>query len=246
MEAAHNEALRTPAQEATIAAKYGLKFFQLADMTTNTPLPELNSMPELTNAIFAAVKGGTTDIVNVDAQGKAAFATVSKIVPARNAEYAEVQNEVVQRFLTAEADRMAEDAAKQAADRARKGESLEAIGKAYGLSVKTAAPFTVDGAAEGIGAATQLSAAFEAKAGGIVGPIAAQSSQFVCRVTDKIPADMNQFASNKSAMVQSIEQQKQQVQQPLFRDSIANDLKRRGKVKINDAAIRKIAGSFEG
>jgi peptidyl-prolyl cis-trans isomerase D len=246
MEAAHNEALRTPAQEAAIAAKYGLKFFQLADMTTNTPLPELNSMPELTNAIFAMVKGGTTDIVNADAQGKAAFATVSKIVPARNAEYAEVQNEVVQRFLTAEADRLAEDAARQAADRARKGESLEAIGKAYGLSVKTAAPFTIDGAAEGIGAATQLSAAFEAKAGAIVGPIAAQSSQFVCRVADKIPADMNQFASNKTAMVQSIEQQKQQVQQPLFRDSIVNDLKRRGKVKINDAAIRKIAGSFEG
>jgi len=246
MEAAHNEALRTPAQEAAIAAKYGLKFFQMADMTTNTPLPELNSMPELTNAIFAAVKGTTTDVVNVDAQGKSAFATVSKVVPARNGEFAEVQNEVMQRFLTAEADRLAEDAAKQAADRARKGESLEAIGKAYGLSVKAAAPFSIDGAAEGIGAATQLSAAFDAKAGGIVGPIAAQSSQFVCRVADKIPADMNQFASNKTAMVQALEQQKQQVQQPLFRDSIVTDLKRRGKIKINDAAIRKIAGSFEG
>jgi peptidyl-prolyl cis-trans isomerase D len=246
MEAAHNEALRTPAQEAAIATKYGLKFFKLDNMTTNTPLPELNSMPELTNAIFAAAKGATTDVVNVDAQGKAAFATVLNVVPARNAEYTEVQSEVAQRFQTAEADRLAEEAARQAADRARKGESLEAIGKAYGLSVKTAAPFTIDGAAEGIGAATQLSAAFEAKPGGIVGPVAVQSAQFVCRVADKIPADMNQFATNKSAMVQALEQQKQQVQQPLFRDSIVNDLKRRGKVKINEAVIRKIAGSFEG
>jgi peptidyl-prolyl cis-trans isomerase D len=246
MEAAHNEALRTPAQAAAIATKYGLKYFKLDNMTTNTPLPELNSMPELTNAIFAVAKGATTDVVNLDAQGKAAFATVSNIVPARNAEYAEVQSEVQQRFATAEADRLAEEASKQAADRARKGESLETIGKAYGLSVKTAAPFTIDGAAEGIGSGTQLAAAFEAKPGGIIGPIAAQSAQFVCRVAEKIPADMNQFTSNKSAMVQALEQQKQQVQQPLFRDSIVNDLKRRGKVKINEAAIRKIAGSFEG
>jgi len=206
----------------------------------------VNSFPELSNAIFAALKGATTDIVNADAQGKAAFATILKIVPPRNAEYAEVQNEVMQRFLTAEADRLAADAARQAVDRARKGETLEAIGKAYGLTVKTAAPFTVDGAAEGIGAATQLSAAFEAKPGGIVGPIAAQASQFVCRVSEKIPADMNQYASNKTAVVQSLEQQKLQMQQPLFRDSVVNDLKRRGKVKINDAAIRRIAGSFEG
>jgi peptidyl-prolyl cis-trans isomerase D len=246
IEAAHNEALRTPGQEAAIANKYGLKYFKLDSLTTSTPLPELNSVPELTNAIFAAAKGATTDVVNVDTQGKAAFATISKIVPARNAEYAEVENDVTQRFASSEADRLAEEAAKQAAGRARKGETLEMIAKAYGLSVKTAAPFTIDGAAEGIGAATQLAAAFEAKPGGIVGPIAAQGGEFVCRVSEKIPADMKQYASNKAATVQSLERQKLQMQQPLFRDSVVNDLKRRGKVKINDAAIRKIAGSFEG
>ena len=246
IEAAHNEALRTPNQEAAIAAKYGLKYFKADSVTTGTALPGVNSFPELSNAIFAALKGATTDIVNADAQGKAAFATILKIVPPRNAEYAEVQNEVMQRFLSAEADRLAADAARQAVDRARKGETLEAIGKAYGLTVKTAAPFTVDGAAEGIGAATQLSAAFEAKPGGIVGPIAAQASQFVCRVSEKIPADMSQFASNKAAIVEGLEQQKLQMQQPLFRDSVVQDLKRRGKVKINEAAIRRIAGSFEG
>ncbi|HEY3454071.1 MAG TPA: peptidylprolyl isomerase [Bryobacteraceae bacterium] len=246
IEAAHNEALRAPTQEAAIAAKYGLKYFKADNLTTNTPLPEMNGVPELTNAIFAAAKGGTTDVVNVDAQGKAGFATVSKIVPARNAEYAEVQGEVMQRYVTAESDRLAEEAAKQAAERARKGENLEALGKAYGLTVKTAAPFTIDGAAEGIGAATQLSAAFEAKQGGIVGPIAAQGGQFVCKVSEKMPADMSQYASNKAAIVESLEQQKLQMQQPLFRDSVVQDLKRRGKVKINEAAIRRIAGSFEG
>jgi len=152
----------------------------------------------------------------------------------------------MQHFLTAESGTLAEEAAKKAAERARKGESLEAIGKEYGIAVKTAAPFTVDGAAEGIGSASDLASAFQAKAGDIVGPIAAQSSEFICKVSDKVPADMSQYASNKTAMVQSLEQQKQQTQQPLFRDSVVSDLKRRGKIKLNGQAIGKIIGSYEG
>ena len=43
--------------------------------------------------------------------------------------------------MESEADRLSQEAAKEAADSARKGESLEAIAKRYGTTVKTAAPF---------------------------------------------------------------------------------------------------------
>ncbi|MFL6463760.1 MAG: peptidyl-prolyl cis-trans isomerase, partial [Bryobacteraceae bacterium] len=190
-------------------------------------------------------KGSVTDVVNVDAQGKAAFAVVKNVTPARNAEYAEVQGEVLGKYTTAEADRLAQEAAKTAADRARKGESLAAIGKSYGLTVKTSAPFTIDGAAEGIGSATTLSAAFKDNAGDILGPVAAQSGQFVCRVSEKIPADMTQFAKNKESVVQSLTQQRQSVQQPLFRDSVVAELKRRGKIKMNQDTLNRLIGSFQ-
>jgi hypothetical protein len=36
------------------------------------------------------------------------------------------------------------------------------------------------------------------------------------------------------------------VQQPLFRDSVVNDLKRRGKIKMNEAAISRIIGNYQG
>jgi peptidyl-prolyl cis-trans isomerase D len=245
MDAAHSEILRTPAQAEAIAKKYNLRFFKVAQMTTSTPLPEVNAQPQLANAIFATPKGGTTDVVDTDNQGKSAFATVNNVIPARNAEYAEVQNDVMQRYATAEADRLAQEAATHAADRARKGKNLEAIAKEYGLTVKTASPFTVDGAAEGIGAATELSAAFKANVGSIVGPVASQGGQFVCRVSDRLPADMSQYASNKKATVESLEQQRLQIQQPLFRDSVVADLKRRGKVKLNEATISRIVGSYE-
>jgi hypothetical protein len=45
--------------------------------------------------------------------------------------------------------------------------------------------------------------------------------------------------------VQSLEQQRLQIQQPLFRDSVLTDLKRRGKVKMNEATISRIIGSYQ-
>lgn len=245
IDAARAEVLKTPAQAEAIAKKYNLRFFKLDQMTTTTALPEVNAQPQLTNAIFAAQKGATTDVVSMDAQGKAAFATVTGVQPARNGEYAEVQNDVAQRYISAEGDRLAQEAAKRAAERARKGENLETIAKSYGLTVKSAPPFTIDGAAEGLGAASQLTAAFDANLGGVVGPVQAQTGQAVCKVSQKISADMTQFAANKSATVQSLEQQRLQIQQPLFRDSVVTDLKRRGKIKMNEATISRLVGSFE-
>ena len=245
MDAAHSEITRNPGQVETIAKKYNLKFFKVNDVATGTALPEVNTQPELTNAIFAAAKGTVTDVTNMDAQGKAAFAEVTNILPSHDSDYAAVQSDVLQRYTTAESQRLAEEAAKSAAERARKGESLEAIAKNNGLSVKTAAPFTIDGAAEGIGSATLFAQAFKEKVGSVVGPIAAQSGQFVCRVSQEVPADMGQFQANKAATVQSLVQQRQTIQQPLFRDSVVTDLKRRGKIKVNEANINRIVSSYQ-
>jgi hypothetical protein len=36
------------------------------------------------------------------------------------------------------------------------------------------------------------------------------------------------------------------VQQPLFRDSVVSDLKRRGKVQMNQAAVNHIVERYQG
>jgi len=198
------------------------------------------------NAIFAATKGSVTDISNIEAQGKTAFAVVTSITPPHDADYASVQADVLKKYVDTESERLAQEAAKAAAERARKGESLEAIAKSYGIQVKTAAPFAIDGAAEGIGSASLLSAAFKDKVGDIIGPVASASGQFVCRVSERIAADMNQYSQNKEAMIQSLKQQRQSIQQPLFRDSVVSDLKRRGKIKINQANLNRVMTSYQG
>ncbi|MBV9611485.1 MAG: peptidylprolyl isomerase [Acidobacteriaceae bacterium] len=245
IDAARAEILRNPGQAEPIAKKYNVRFFKVDNFARTGSLPEVNTPPDLVNAIFGTAKNGTTDVVDVQNQGKQAFAVITNIVPARNAEYAEVENEVLQRYTTADSLRLAQQAAQAAADRARKGESLESLAKQYGIQVKTAAPFTIDGAAEGIGSASLLSAAFKGNVGDVFGPIAAQSGEFVCKVSQKLPADMTQFAKNKDSIVQSLMQQRQSVEQPLFRQSIVSELKRRHKIKINEAALEHIIGSYQ-
>jgi peptidyl-prolyl cis-trans isomerase D len=245
IDGAHDEISRNPAQADAVAQKYGLKIFHVNGFASGGSLPEVNTQPEVVNTITTASKGSVTDVVDMDNQGKAAFAVVTNIIPAKNADYTVVQSDVLQKYTTAESLKLSEAAAKEASDKARKGESLEALAKDYGVSVKTAAPFTIDGAAEGIGSATLMPAAFKANIGDTVGPIAAQAGQFVCKVTEKIPADMSQFAKNKDSVVQSIASQRQAVEAPLFRDSVVNDLKKRGKIKINEANLDRMVTSYQ-
>lgn len=245
MDAAHAEIMRNPAQAEAIAKKYNLKFFKLNNFANTDSMPEVNTQPEVTNAVFSTPKGGVTDVIDLANQGKQAFAVITNVRAAKNAEYAEVQSDVLARYITAESSRLAEQAAKNAADRAGKGESLEAIAKEYGLSVKTAAPFTIDGAAEGIGSASLFADGFKENPGSVVGPVAAQSAEFVCKISQKIPADMSQFAKNKDGIIQSLEQKQQSVQAPLFRASVVNELKRRKKIQINQAALERIIGSYQ-
>jgi peptidyl-prolyl cis-trans isomerase D len=245
METARDQVAKTPAKAQEIATGLGLQFVKLDGLTQGATIPDLSD-PQLASAVFSTPKGGVTDVVNVDKQGKSGFVIVNNILPSRPAEFAEVQDQVAARYTTDESNRLAAEAATTAAEKVHKGETIEAVAKEYGLTVKTAAPFTADGTAEGIGSGSQLSAAFAAKAGDVVGPVTIGSSEFLCRVTDKMPADMSQFAQNKSAIVDALVQQRQQVQGPLFRDSVVAELKKRGKIKMNDATISRLIGALQG
>ncbi len=245
VDAAHAEITNHPAQAQAIAQKHHLKFYALNDVSGTSPLPQVNGAPAMMNALFAAKAGGVTQVVTLDTQGKDAFAAVNKVAPAHNAEYQQVRQQVLQGYLAAESAKLAKQAADQAAARARKGESLKAIAKEAHLKVETAAPFTINGAAEGLGSATLIAAAFQDKVGAIVGPVSAQESQFVCQISQKIPADMSKFAASKDSIVQDLTSHQQNVQGPLFRDSVVAYLTQHGKVRIDGDNYKRVLDSYK-
>ena len=77
-----------------------------------------------------------------------------------------------------------------------------------------------------------------------MGPVTAQSADFVCKVSEKIPADMSQFAKNRGSIIQSLQADRQRIQDPLFQNSVVAELKRRGKIKYNQSTIDRMVGSF--
>jgi hypothetical protein len=172
---------------------------------------------------------------------------VTNITPSRVANFDEVQAQVTDRYTNEEAGRLMQDAANAAAARVKKGEDFQLVAKSEGAELKTASPFTVTGSAEGIGPATALEQAFgpQAKVGETFGPVSQSSSLFICKITSKTPADMNQFAQNRDTMIQTLKQKKGELQGSLFGDSLVTDLKKRGVVKLNQRAIQSLAASYK-
>jgi peptidyl-prolyl cis-trans isomerase D len=243
---ARDETARNPSQAQAIATKYGLKFFNVDQVPSTASLPDVNSQQEVSSAIFAARKGEVTQVVALDNPPKAAYGIVTTITPAHPATFEEVKQQVVSQYTTEQANQLMMDAAKKAAERAKKGESLEAIAKSEGGQLKTAQPFASMGAAEGIGAASTVADAFapSTKVGDAFGPLVQGESAFVYKVTEKDPADMSKFPQNRDNMIQAIKQKKGEVQGALFGDSIVADLKKHGVIKINTQTIQTLAASF--
>lgn len=245
--AARAETARNPSQAQAIATKHGLKFFNVEQATSSTMLPDVGSQQDVSNALFGAHKGEVTQVITLDNPPKSAYGIVTSITPSHPAKFDEVKAQVTSQYTTEQAHQLMTNAANTAAQRAKKGESLEAIAKSEGGTLKTAQPFTIMGAAEGIGAASAVADAFapSAKVGDAFGPLVQGESVFVYKVTSKDPADMSKFAQNRENMIQALKQKKGEVQGALFGASIVADLKNHGVIKMNNQAIQQLAASFK-
>ena len=52
--------------------------------------------------------------------------------------------------------------------------------------------------------------------GDVIGPVDSSGNVYVCKVTEKDPADMTKFAQNRDAMIQTLKQKKGEIQGALF------------------------------
>ncbi|MGC2659508.1 MAG: peptidylprolyl isomerase [Bryobacteraceae bacterium] len=243
--AAHAETEKNPGQVAEIAKKYDLRYLKVDQVAGNQSLPEVMTSPEPIGNIFNTPKGQVTKVSNIDSMGKAEFAVVTAIAPAHQSTLEDAHKEVVDKYTTAESLRLNHEAATKADEDAKKGTPLEVIGKQYGLEVKTAAPFTQNGAAEGIGPGVDLKAAFTANVGGVLPVVNITSNSFVCKVTQKVPANMEDYEKNKAAYIQQLSGQLQGFYQKLLRQSLVDHLKQTGKIKINQELLARLVSDTQ-
>ncbi|HEX4810758.1 MAG TPA: peptidyl-prolyl cis-trans isomerase [Bryobacteraceae bacterium] len=243
--AAHAEIDKNPAQAADIAKKYNLRYLKVDQPATNQNLPEVGNAPDALSAVLTTPKGQVSKIVNLDNISKSMFVVVDSITPAHPSTFEDAQKEILDRYTSAESLRLNQEAAKKAEEEAKAGQPLAAIAKQDGLEVKTAPPFTITGAAEGIGSGVNLKAAFKANVGDVIPVVNITANSFVCKVTQKLPADMADFEKNKEAYIQHLSEQLQSFYQKVFRESLVSDLRKRGKIKMNNELISHVMSNTQ-
>jgi hypothetical protein len=156
-----------------------------------------------------------------------------------------VQSKVHDAVLNDKLTKLVDQKATQLVEKARAaGGDLAAAAKSMGLEVKTSDAVDRAGAIEGLGSAGMLPDPFTKPVGSIIGPNGiAADTKVVCKVVEKIPADLSGLASQRLAIRDQLKNEKGRARNALFEEGVRDALTEEGKIKIHQAVIdRMLAG----
>jgi hypothetical protein len=180
---------------------------------------------------------------------KLAVAAVTNVEPSKQATLAEVEPRIRESLISTKAAQLTEQRVKATAEKLKSLQGsgdLTAIAKAVGGEVKNTQPFTVEGAADGIGPASYLQEAFQKPVGSMIGPITLGNQVFLVKVADKQVADAAALQAARDEIVLSIKQRKAQERKELFEDGLLTRLIKEGKVKKNQDTIKRLVNQYVG
>ena len=174
------------------------------------------------------------------------LSVVTDILPARQAEFAEVESQVRERLVTEEVGRLLVKRSEEVAAKAKQTGDLRKAVQGLGLEVKTSDEFTRNGAIEGVGSAAFLSAAFTEAPGTITGPVAVSDVRVIYKVLSHAPANMAELAAQSASIRDEIKSRKARERNSLFEDSIKQALEKDGKIKVYQDAVQRLVNGFRG
>lgn len=240
----HAALVRSPEEGRQLAQKYGVPITHVSDADLSKPIEGIGNNPDFQEAIRSLQKGQVTPIAQ-PAANKLAMAVLTDSKPSRQAELREVESEIRETVLKQKATELAKKRAAEAEEKIQAaGGDLKKVAQSMGLEVKTTPDFTRDAAAEGIGPASYLAEAFEKEVGAVLPPVTVGDQVFIVKVAGKTPADLTQLASQREDLVSSIRTAKARQRDELFKDGLLTQLIQDGKVKIHDAAMKRLIASY--
>ncbi len=245
-ERVRGELQKNPQQAQQIASRNDLAYYHVDSFSPGGTVPEFGNNPDFNDAVSSTPQNGVTQVMQAPGN-KLAVAVVTGVQPERQAELPDVQDQIRQQIVSMKAmdllnKRAADALAKAKAD----GGDLKKVAQSMGLEVKSTQEFTQDGAADGIGPATAVRQGFEEPVGAVFGPVPVSDGRFICKVANRIPADMGKLPEQRAGVVAALKQQKGRQQVELFMDSVRNALTREGKVKIHQDVFDRVINSYKG
>jgi peptidyl-prolyl cis-trans isomerase D len=240
---AHAELVKAPQNAQQIASQLNLEFVDVPAYAPGSPIAQLGNDPQVGATVQTMKPGEVSDLLQ--AGNKLVVVVVTGIRPSHPAELAEVENQVRQGYLQAEANRIVTEKAAKAAELLKQnGGDLNAAAKAVGGEVKSTDFFTTSGAAEGLGSASIFADYFSKPVGTSFGPLFASGQTIVGKVAGHQDADMSKFPQERDTIIAQLKGKKKTDRLGLLQDSILSELIQRGKVKKHQAVIDRLVAQY--
>jgi len=222
---------------AKVGDDLGVPVLSYPAFTRTGGSPELSQYPELFGRIFSSRVG--EPLTHQEESGTTLLATVTEIQPARDAAYDEVNEQVREDYIIAEARKLAEEQAKKVLAEAREANGdLSRVAAKYGLKMTTSPFFKRTDEIENFSSAQQLGdAAFTAEPGTVEGPVRMGDRIGVYRVVAHQEPDMTEYFDQRRDLRQQYLIGKQDEAWGLYRAMTRKQWDDSGKIIRHDARI---------
>jgi peptidyl-prolyl cis-trans isomerase D len=234
---------KSPGSAAEVSKQFGADLITVPEGISGQPIPTLGPSPEIDGTIAQMKPNDVSPVIPLPSN-RLAVVVLNTRIPARLSTFDEVKEQVRQKYVLAQAQEIANQKAKEALDRIRKGEDMEKVAKSYKLDVVTSSFFGRADSVEGLGQATYVDDAFTKPVGTVFGPTMINGRDVVSKSLEKIGADPTALAAQKDQILLELKQKKAQDTASLMMDSISTSLVKDGKLKRNDKAIMALKASY--
>jgi len=235
--------LKAPASAADVAKQYGLEVITVKDAKAGEPIPSLGPAPEITAALAGMKPNDVSDSLLITGN-KIAIVVLNQKIPPAAAQFSDVESQVRDRYITTASISLSNQAALKANDQIHAGADLQTVAKSMKLDLVKSADFTANDSIEGLGNAVVLPEAFTKPVGSINGPQNVEGRNIIFKILDRSTPDPKNYSNERDSAVQELKQAKARTMYGLFQDSLLEQVRQDGKLKIHQAAIQQLAASY--
>ena len=224
-----------------LAKKFNLELGDAPPVTATEPVGKLGNSPDLHQTLFQLRTGELSDPLRLET-GYVVL-TPKQILPAHQGTLAEVHDQVLTDYQQEKSVELARSEADDLAKRVQGGEALDKAAKALKLDVKTSDAFARNGSVADVGTGEQLQSAFGMKVGEASKPMQVGTNWVIFRVAEHTDANVDDLGKQSKDIQQQLLSTKQEAAFAAFRAALEDQLKKEGKITINDEAVRRLTAS---
>jgi len=243
MDQARAALVKAPGSAAQVAKQFDLELAIAENVTAGEAIPSIGVSPQISGVVTGMKPNDVSDVVVLPGN-KLALVVLNAITAPKPAEFSEVEAKVRDLYVTGESTKLADIAAKKAGERVRAGEDLAAIAKSEKLDATTSTDVTINDSITGLGPAAVIPDIFTKPVNSVIGPVSVEGRNIIYKIVDRQTPDPNNFSNERDAAIQELKQQKARAMYALFQDSLMEQARQDGKLKIHQNAIHQLTSEF--